>query len=247
MSHFHGDHVPLKNANPYQLNIKRVNELNPNVRIWTKNSSHFSSVEKKRAEYLSLLSNNGLIPAERKLEGVMTFSGSVPHGELKGNSETVMMTKIEEEGKIFVHASDIQLLNNKSVSQILNWKPDIALVGGPPLYLSILSENQVKHAWLNAKKLSGRVDTLILDHHLMRNYEGLKWIKQLSSETGSKVMCGADFMGKPRMLLEANRQYLYEKMPVPNGWHKDYVKGKVSTNDYWELGKKLYKNLRLGE
>jgi len=36
-------------------------------------------------------------------------------------------------------------------------------------------------------------------------------------------------------------------MPVPVGWHNDYAKGKVNTDHYWNLAKKLYKNLRLGE
>ena len=32
ISHFHGDHVPLKNANPYQLDLKKLIGLNPNIR-----------------------------------------------------------------------------------------------------------------------------------------------------------------------------------------------------------------------
>lgn len=55
-----------------------------------------------------------------------------------------------------------------------------------------------------------------------------------------KIMCGADFMNKPRMLLEAQRKHLYEQMPVPEGWHEDYSKGKVNTDYYWNLAKKRY-------
>ncbi len=55
-----------------------------------------------------------------------------------------------------------------------------------------------------------------------------------------KIMCGADFMKKPRMLLEAQRRHLYEQMPVPEGWHEDYSKGKVNTDYYWNLAKKRY-------
>ena len=244
ISHFHGDHVPLADANPYQLNIKKVIGLNKNVKIWTKSPTHFSPIELKRAEQLSLVLNKDLIEAENKKQDPLTFSQSVPHGEAN-NLETVIITKIEED-KIFVHASDIQLLNDKTIAQILYWKPDIVLASGPALYLHKLSTQQVKKAWYNAKKLAEKVDVLILDHHLMRNYEGLRWLKQLSLETKKKVMCGADFMNKPRMLLEAKREKLYEDLLVPNGWHKDYAKGKAkpTTKDYWNKAKKIYKNIK---
>jgi len=138
----------------------------------------------------------------------------MPHGEAFNNLETVMMTKIEEDD-VFVHAPDIQLLNNESISQILYWQPNIVLAGGPPFYLSKLSKDQVERAWYNGMKLSQKVDTLILDHHLMRNYEGVRWLKRLSSETERKIICGADFMKKQKVLLEAKREGLYKDMPVP--------------------------------
>lgn len=240
ISHFHGDHIPLIDANPYQLSLRRIIGLNQRFRILTKNLSNLSALEKKRVESLPLSLKNKLISAEEKREGPMTFSKAVPHGKSKDNSETVMMTKLEEGKEVFVHASDIQLLNDETVSQILSWAPNIVLAGGPPLYLSKLSKNQIKGAWINAKKLACKVDILILDHHLMRSYEGLRWLKRLSLETGKKVICAADFMKRPRMLLEAKRKQLYKDIPVPEGWHDDYAKGKASTNPYWNLAKKLY-------
>lgn len=240
ISHFHGDHVPLADANPYQLNMAKIIGLNPEVRIWTKSSGHLSSVEKQRAVSLSFLLEHNLIEAEGQKQGPMTFSMPVPHGDEKDRSVTVMMTKIEEDG-VFVHASDIQLLNHAAVSQILDWEPELVFVDGPPLYLSgRLSKGQIEKAWHHALRLSQEVDTLILDHHLMRSFEGLKWIKRLSSETGKTVMCGADFMGKLRRLLEANRKCLYKDMPVPDGWHEAYAKGKVHTDRYWSSAQRLY-------
>jgi hypothetical protein len=52
-------------------------------------------------------------------------------------------------------------------------------------------------------------------------------------------MCAADFMCTPRMLLEANRRDMYEKLPVPLGWHEDYAKGKVSPDTFWFAAKSL--------
>jgi len=144
----------------------------------------------------------------------------------------VMMTRIEDEDSVFAHASDIQLLDGEAVSILLDWQPDIAFVGGPPLYLPRLSSEQRRRAWQNALRLAYHVETLILDHHLLRCEEGLSWLKRLSSKTGHRVICAADFMGRPRRLLEAQREQLYEAMPVPQGWHEAYARGKANTSAY---------------
>jgi len=239
ISHFHGDHVPLTDANPYQLNIEKVSGLNSEVKIWAKSYS-LSKTEDRRAISISFYLNKDLIAAEGKESGVMSFSIPVPHGEVNNNLDTVTMTRIEED-YVFVHASDIQLLNDESISQILSWHPDIVLISGPPIYLSRLSEEQVETAWNRAIKLSQKVDTLILDHHLLRNYSGLNWLDKLANKTKTNIVCAADFMKKPRLLLEAQRKSLYEKMPVPERWHESYAESKVNTNRYWNLGRKFYK------
>jgi len=241
ISHFHGDHIPLVNANPYQLNIEKIVSLNPKAKLWAK-LSHLSPTEKKRADSLSLTLDRNLIPAEEKEQKVLHFSKAVPHGKADNNLETVMMTKIEEDC-VFVHASDIQLLNDESVSQIVSWKPNIVLASGPPLYLSILSKDQIKKAWYNASRLSESVDTLIIDHHLLRDDTGIQWLRKLSFKSNKNILCGADFMNRPRMLLEARRQDLYEQMPVPEGWHEAYGQGNVNTDYYWNLAKKQYNNI----
>ena len=152
------------------------------------------------------------------------------------------MTRIQEDC-VFVHASDIQLLNDEAISQIISWGPDIVLASGPPLYLLKLSKDQIKQAWHNAVKLSQKVATLILDHHLLRSRTGETWLEDLSSKTQKKIMCGADFMKKPRMLLEARRKELYKQMPVPEGWHEAYAHGEVKTDYYWNLARTQYKGL----
>ncbi len=62
--------------------------------------------------------------------------------------------------------------------------------------------------------------------------EGEVWLEKLSATVARKVYCAADFMGKPRQLLEAKRALLYNKMPVADGWHDDYAKGLVDPDDY---------------
>ncbi|MFO7840324.1 MAG: MBL fold metallo-hydrolase [Desulfosalsimonadaceae bacterium] len=242
ISHFHGDHVPIANANPYQLNIRQVLGVNPRVRIWTKPPAAFSPLEQERAADLSFMLGNEFF-TDAGGDGEVRFSEPVPHGDA-GGSETVMMTRIAA-GRVFVHASDIQLLNEEAISRILEWAPDVVLAAGPPLYLARLSEGQIEKAWKNAVRLARSVSTLILDHHLMRDMEGPEWLKKLSMETGRKVLCGADFMQRPRMFLEADREKLYEDMPVSADWHETYGRTRAGGDVYWERARKLYKEYRL--
>jgi predicted metallo-beta-lactamase superfamily hydrolase len=237
MSHFHGDHVPLPDANPFQLQAQHVAPLCQTTRLWAKGPEGLSPSMARRRVSLGQALGRELPNAEEQSDGALSFSPSVPHGKPNTHLGSVMMTRIEGEDAVFVHASDIQLLDDKAVSLILDWRPDIVLVGGPPLYLSRLLVEQRAEAWRNAKRLARHVDTLILDHHLLRCEEGLSWLDRLSSGTGRQVICAADFMGRPRRLLEARRAQLYEEMPVPEGWHEAYARGDADTRRYRDYRK----------
>jgi len=234
ISHYHGDHIPLVDANPYQLKIGGITDLLRGTRFWVKGLNGLSLKMKNRAESLANVLNRNLENAEGKCDGSISFSRPVPHGEANSFLGEVMMTRIEDEGNVFVHASDIQLLSRKPVSQILKYHQDIVFVSGPPLYLHRLSAERRRAAWRNAVALSREVDTLILDHHIIRFDEGLAWLKRVSSKTGKRVLCAADFMKRPRLLLEAWRKELYREMPVPENWHRDYARGKADLEPYKE-------------
>ena len=232
ISHYHGDHIPLVDANPYQLKASEITSLSQDIRFWAKGLAGLSGNMKARAQSLSAVLNKDLPNAEGKSDGPMAFSGAVPHGQANDAFGQVMMSKIEDGGQVFVHASDIQLLDKKAISQILDWHPDIVLASGPPLYLPQLSNKQREIAWQNAVFLSQGINTLILDHHMMRSEDGVVWLKRLSAETGKTVFCAADFMKRPRLLLEAWRRQSYKDIPVPENWHRDYARGKVDVEPY---------------
>ena len=232
MSHLHGDHVPLPDANPYQLKAQHVAPFCQTARFWAKGPEGLSHNMLRRREALRQVLGRDLPNAEAKRDGPLAFSPPMAHGERHSYLGTVMMTRIESEDTVFVHASDIQLLDGEAVSLILAWRPDIVLVGGPPLYLPWLSSSRRKRAWKNALRLARHVDTLILDHHLLRSEEGLSWLSRLTARTGHRVICAADFMERPHCLLEARREQLYEEMPVPRGWHEAYASGEANTHRY---------------
>ena len=238
MSHFHGDHVPLPDANPYQLSVQYIGRLDRAIRLWTKGVGGLSQRMIKRRALISTVLQRDLPNAEEHSDGMLTFSGSVSHGIPSSRLGTVMMTRIQGPGTVFVHASDMQLLDDRAVTLILNWKPDIVLVAGPPIYRSQHLWKEIEKAWTNALRLAHHVDTLILDHHLLRCEAGLAWLDRLSSQTGHDVICAADFMGHPRCLLEAQRVQLYEELPVPDDWHQAYACGKADTEAYQQYRKR---------
>jgi len=231
-SHFHGDHVPLTDANPYQLSVQALPSCFRKLHCWSKSDDGSSSDMSERFRDLAELMGVNMQVVEGRTEGPLSFSRAVPHGARNSNIGTVMMTRIEMGGQVFVHASDIQLLDGPTVDRVIDFRPNIVLAAGPPLYLDRLRKAERKSAWENAVRLAQSIDVVILDHHLMRSEEGAVWLDELSATVGRKVYCAADFMGRARQLLEAKRVQLYEQMPVPDTWHDDYAKGRVDPNSY---------------
>lgn len=230
-SHFHGDHVPLLRANPYQLSFEQIPDRSPKARIWLKSKEKLSSRMQRRAADLSELLGTNMKTAEGCSAGPLSFSGPVPHGQAESRFGSVMMTRVDMgRRQVFVHASDIQLLDAATIEKILMWKPDIVFTAGPPLYLQTLSSTLRKRAWANGLRLAKNIGTLIVDHHLLRSKKGITWLDNLSQVVGKKVYCAADYMNTPRLLLEARRTSLYQKIPVAENWHQDYEKGKILPN-----------------
>lgn len=234
-SHFHGDHVPLAEANPYQLSILSLPRNFRRLRAWSKSGDDLTGKMQRRFQHLADLLGGNLQVVEGRSEGNLSFSPAVPHGAADGGLGTLMMTRVAMDDGIFVHASDIQLLDDATVDQVIDWRPDIVLAAGPPLYLDRLSYTEREAAWRNAVRLAQQVETAIIDHHLLRGLDGPDWLDALSKAVGRKVYCAADYMHRPRRLLEAEREQWYRQMPVPEGWHRDYTRGKVSTDEYTDL------------
>ena len=232
ISHFHGDHIPLVNANPYQLPARAVSRSFQKPLLWCKCQDGVSPLMTKRCRDLSKVLGRKFPCSEGRRSRPLSFSSSMPHGEARGPLGGVMMTRVEESEEAFVHASDIQLLERSPIEQILAWKPDVVLVSGPPLYLQHLSSRKRKKARENALILAKEVPVLILDHHLLRNEAGYRFLEDLSASAGHKVFCAADYMGRRCLPLEAWRQRLYRDMPVPEGWHTAYSQGKLNTDAY---------------
>ncbi|KKG17163.1 hypothetical protein EO98_11545 [Methanosarcina sp. 2.H.T.1A.6] len=231
ISHYHGDHMPMKAEDPYQLPVEALPPLEE-VRFWCKGPQNISGLSARRRKELSHFLGSPLPASEGISSDGISFSSPVPHGTRDKGFGTVMMTRICEGAEVFVHSSDIQLLDREAVLEVLAWKPTVVFSSGPPLYLSHHVPEASKEAFENALLLARNVDTLILDHHLLRSFEGYRWLKKLAGKVENKVLCAAEFMGKKPKLLEARRKILYNKQPVPRGWHEAYSNGETGLDEY---------------
>jgi predicted metallo-beta-lactamase superfamily hydrolase len=231
ISHYHGDHMPMKAEDPYQLPVEALPSLN-GVRFWCKGPEKISGLSARRRGEFSRYLGYSLPASEDVSTDGICFSAPVPHGTRDKGFGTVMMARISEGCEVFVHSSDIQLLDRETVLKILAWEPSIVFSSGPPLYLSHHVPEASKEAFQNALLLAENVDTLILDHHLLRSLEGYRWLKELAGKVENTVVCAAEFMGKEPELLEAQREILYEKLPVSRGWHEAYAKGEIGLDEY---------------
>jgi predicted metallo-beta-lactamase superfamily hydrolase len=220
-SHYHGDHVPLADANPYQLPLSEVACFLKQPRLYGKDPADQPAKFAARCRDLEFAAGRSIACGDGRAADGFTFFPAMPHGHGGKVSGSVMMTRIEADGEVFVHASDIQLLDDLPVAVILDWKPTILLASGPPLYRG-LSSNDLAAAHDRAIRLVRAVPWCIFDHHLLRSREGLSWLEDLQPEASGVVGCAADYMHAAPRLLEADRAKLYDIDPVPPGWHEQY-------------------------
>jgi len=157
-------------------------------KFWTKGIKDLPYNQARRAKTLANSLGRILLVAEGMSDGTLIFSLPVPHGERHMHGGSVMMTRVEEDGEVFVHASDIQMLDDIAIKQILAWQPNIVLASGPPIYLPSLTLEEQKDALRRTLCLAKKVDTLILDHHLMRSKKGEQWLDYGSSLSARKVV-----------------------------------------------------------
>lgn len=240
-SHYHGDHIPFKNANVYQINLSEVKEYLKNINIWAKSAENESHKFQKRAWDLKFNSDY-FCAVEGKNIGDLSFSQTVFHGEKDSFLGKVMMTRVKLEDKVFVHASDIQFLYLPAIKKIIKLNPDIVIASGPPIYLFHANQKMAEMAAENIILLSNQVETLIVDHHLLRSEAGLIYLKELNDRSSNKIISAADFMGINPCLLEAKREELYKRFPVVDNWHQKYESGKISTKNYLSQARKKLSN-----
>jgi predicted metallo-beta-lactamase superfamily hydrolase len=147
------------------------------------------------------------------------FSEPVFHGPENSFLGWVLLTTIEFRGEVFMFAPDVQgPISLKTLQMILNERPQLIMLGGPPTYLVGFKTDgeQVQTALGNLKKIVEHVPTTILEHHFLRD-ENWKdrsadvFYQAYKSE--HTLLTAAEFLGRQNSFLEYSRKKLFTENP----------------------------------
>lgn len=130
----------------------------------------------------------------------------------------VIACSIKYREKKVIHASDVQGPQTfQATDWIIQQNPDILILSGfPTLFLGHKSSKFGMHqSTQNLLKIISdtQVQTVILDHHLVRDLHYQNKIGEFTKmavRLRKKVITAAEYLGKKPELLEAKRKYLYE-------------------------------------
>ncbi|MCW4021018.1 MAG: hypothetical protein NWF14_07325 [Candidatus Bathyarchaeota archaeon] len=148
------------------------------------------------------------------------FSAPVFHGSEDSRLGWVLMVVIERGFEKVLFAPDVQgPMYEETLRMILGEEPQLAIVGGPPVYLVDfkVSPERIDSAMKNLETIAEQVPVTILDHHILRD-ENWRQVAQpvfdKASSAGHRVITAAEYAGAKNRMLEAQRKSLFEnEMP----------------------------------
>lgn len=147
------------------------------------------------------------------------FSEAVTHGPENGMLGWVIIAEIKCSDETFMFAPDVQgPISNRATELIRAARPDVLMVGGPPLYLRgfKVDEKQLQQGLKNLTSLAETVPLLIIEHHILRDaewHDNIRQVYEVANETGNIINTAAEFIGQDNMFLESRRTQLYEERP----------------------------------
>lgn len=250
ISHYHFDHhtpsyedwlVNWTDANETARQIyqdKKVLMKNPKEKINASQRQRAWLFQKTGGKYAAMLE-----PADNKTfsfgrSTMLHFSEAVPHGPDNALLGWVTMVLVEYEDERFMFAPDIQgPMSARTLELIKLAKPQVILIGGPPLYLSgfKVDEAQLQLGLRNLASVAETVPITILEHHALRDEQWQQKTKQVfevALRAGHKMLTAAEFVGEKNNFLEANRKQLYRDAPPSKefeNWMREGLTGKSIT------------------
>ncbi len=214
ITHFHHDHFTSFEPRPLDLtDAETARKTYRQTPIYVKSwNVQLNRAQRKRALNFIRRLGRDVTVADGRTFGDLIFSSPVKHGEKTSPQGYLIMVTIADGTDRMVYASDIQLIEPEAVAWIIAQGPQLVVVSGPPIYLSRLSRKALAQAELHLTRLTQSIPTVVVDHHLMRSTDYMKFIQRPLEEAvrhDHKVVSASKFMMQPEQLLEANRPDLW--------------------------------------
>ncbi len=227
VSHYHYDHIRPGFEN-YLYNIctrDERKEMFTGKIVYAKDNRENINNSQRRRGYYFIKDVKSVIKEIHWADGKefqvgktqITYSQPLPHGSNDSPLGFIIATIVEYSGKRFLFAPDVQGPTSKeTLSYILSAEPDVAIIGGPPLYLSQFSRIEANSAFYSLSLLAASIPILIVDHHNMRGGDWDQWInpiRKTSLESKHQLLSIAEFVGRKEQCLELQRRELYQNHP----------------------------------
>jgi uncharacterized protein len=145
------------------------------------------------------------------------FPEPVPHGEDESGLGWVLLCIVERGDEKLVFAPDVQgPVTDETVKLILDERPDLLIMGGPPTYLQgfRIGEEFFQTALRNMEKIVGEIQTVVIDHHLLRDegwHKFLQPVRESAKKAKHELLVASDLLKHEPAPLECRRKELYEE------------------------------------
>ena len=227
ISHYHYDHVRPGFTN-FHYNMSSLEELQrifDGKKVYAKDYRENINPSQRRRGFFFLKDVKDVVDEIIWSDNTevtigdtrLVFSPPFPHGPINSRLGFVVSTMIEYNNQRVVFAPDVQgPVADDTLAYLLNIKPELIIVGGPPLYIKRFSDADRVLAKESLTKLAKYTPKTVVDHHLMRSEDWIPWLKsirELSSSINHEVLTMAELSGQENCCLEARRPQVYREFP----------------------------------
>jgi len=159
-------------------------------------------------------------------ETKVKFSEPVPHGPEDSALGWILMVTVEYNGEKFMFAPDVQgPMSNQTLGIIAAERPQLLLIGGPPLYLAgfRVDGELAKVSLENLGRIVEFVPCTVLEHHILRDEQWREKAQEVfkrAQKAGNRVLTAAEFIGRENTFLEAKRRMLFAEHPPSKDFEK---------------------------
>ena len=225
ISHYHYDHYTPSFRSWYEwTNEDTYKQIYENKIVLAKHPKNKINYNQSKRAYVflknieNIVKNLILIDDNEYSVGELRIKGlkPVPHGSEGTKLGFVVIYSITYKDIKLLFAPDVQgPISTNTLNLILSEKPDLLIIGGPPLYLAgqKISLSDVTKGLDNLNTLISKIDKIIVSHHILRSKDWSEYINR-------KVITYADLLNQEKTLLEAYRDELYNADPPSEEYMK---------------------------
>lgn len=216
ITHYHYDHHnPWDNLEIYEGKRVLIKDPEKNINYSQKSRASFFLKQLGNRAKIEIADGNKLLEGGTEI----LFSSPVFHGT-NNRLGYVVEVLIREGDDSFLFTSDVEGPSlEDQVKFVLENRPKTVMVDGPMTYMLgyRYSQASLEASIRNLLRILDVVETLVVDHHLLRD---LDWNKRISEviDRGNtmkkRVLTSNELANKPLDMLEARRKELYEMYPV---------------------------------